>query len=106
MMKFLNLKNVSKELPTLGGVAAWSYAGNMLDSYIPASVDPRIVAAGKAVIGIALTSNKSKIVKGIGYGMTTTGVNELVQSVQFGGDTAATTTGVPTNVKQAINGAS
>jgi len=38
--------------------------------------------------------------------MTTTGVNELVQSVQFGGDTAATTTGVPTNVKQAINGAS
>jgi len=106
MIKFPNLKNISKELPTLGGVALWSYAGNMLDTYIPASVDPRIVAAAKAVIGVGLTSNKSKIVKGVGYAMTTTGVNELVQSVQFGGDTAATTTGVPTNVKQAINGAS
>ena len=65
------------------GAALGGVAGGLLNKVMPSTVNPKLVAGGKIVLGVlAGKAGKTEIVKGMGLGLVALGTVEMLQ--QFG----------------------
>lgn len=105
-MKLINFKNLQKDIPEIGGMVGYAMlVDQQIDKMLPAGLPSWAGPAAKIVLGSGLRTNKNSIVKGIGNAMLVTGANEVAQEIEFMNTTAtATTTGVPQQVRDSVNG--
>jgi len=106
-MKLINFKNLQKDIPEIGGMVGYAMlVDQQIDKMLPADLPSWAGPAAKIVLGSGLRTNKSAIVKGIGNAMLVTGANEVAQEIEFMNTSAgtSTTTGVPQQVSNSVNG--
>lgn len=79
-----NGTNMTAILALIGGAVA----AKMIDKYVPAGIDPKIVAAGKLAVGfmlpmVAKDANTKKALEGIGHGFLAVGTIDLLKEMNI-----------------------